>query len=150
MSDSITAQRSQILQCFKQMDDLYHAYAVEQHLSDSAFWILYALCEAEKPYTQNDLCEEWYYTKQTVHSTIAGLAKAGYIRLEHLPGSRNKKTILLTQAGQIYVDRHIRPLIDAEETAFGQLSEEERAGYFRLLRKHIALFSEAVNTMKKA
>lgn len=149
MSISTKEQLDLVYQCFKQMDDIFHAYAVEQHLSDSAFWVLYALCERKKPYTQNELCQEWYYTKQTVHSAVASLTKAGYVQLEHIPGSRNKKSIALTQAGCAYVDAHIRPLMDAEQRAFEQLSDRERDSYLQLVKKHIQLFRQAVETHKE-
>lgn len=149
MSGSAKDQLDHIYQCFKQMDDLFHSYAAERNLSDSAFWILYALCETEKPYTQNELCEEWHYTKQTVHSAVASLTSAGYIRLEHLPGSRNSKSIVLTSAGRGYVSAHIRPLLRAELRVFAQLSAQERADYLRLAQKHAALLSQAVCALKK-
>lgn len=147
MSDSIKIQQAQILQCFKQMDELFHVYAAERGLSDSAFWILYTLCEAEKPYTQNDLCEEWYYTKQTIHSAVASLKKAGYILLEHVPGSRNSKSIALTVAGRAYAEAHIQPLLDAERSAFERMSGEERRSYCHLVKRHLQLFSEAVRNL---
>lgn len=148
MPDSAKLQQDQILQCYKQMDDIFHAYAVEKQLSDSAFWILYTLCGAEKPYTQNDFCEEWYYTKQTIHSAVAGLISAGYVRLEHIQGSRNSKEVALTEAGRAYVEAHIRPLLDAEYAAFLRLGGAERDEYVRLVKKHLSLFSEAVGALK--
>ena len=45
--DSSRSRQDQILQCYKEMDDIFHVYAVEHGLSDSAFWILYTLCQAE-------------------------------------------------------------------------------------------------------
>lgn len=149
MTDAVERQQAQILQCFKQVDDIFHAYAVGQELSDSAFWILYALCEAEKPCTQNELCEAWYYTKQTVHSAVAGLARAGHVRLEHVPGSRNSKYIALTEAGSAYVDAHIRPVIEAEKSAFGRMSDGERRRYLALARKHVSLLDEAIAAIPK-
>ena len=148
MLDSSRSRQDQILQCYKEMDDIFHVYAVEHGLSDSAFWILYTLCQAEKTYTQNDFCEEWYYPKQTVHSAVAGLIKTGYVTLEHVPGSRNIKGIVLTAKGSEYSDAHIQPIVTAERRAFAQLSEEEQAIYFRLVRKHLDLFDREVKGLK--
>lgn len=149
MAELIQPQQEQILQYFKQMDDIFHAYAVENGLSDSAFWILYTLYQAEKPYTQNDFCEEWYYSKQTVHSAVAILVKAGYIELEHIPGSRNSKCIALTKEGRTYADIYIRPILEAEQRAFAGLSGEERDTYLRLVKKHLDLLDREVNGLKK-
>lgn len=147
MPDFLESQQEQIIQCYKQMDDIFHAYAVANGLSDSTFWILYTLCQSEKPYTQNDFCEEWYYSKQTVHSAVAILVKAGYVRLEHVPGSRNSKCIVLTEAGKRYGALHIQPILEAERRAFAGLTQEERQLYFQLVKKHLALFGQAVEEL---
>ena len=55
---------------YKEQDDLYRAVARGFGLSDCAFWVLYALREAERPMTQSDVCAAVYQTKQTVHSAL--------------------------------------------------------------------------------
>ena len=40
---------------YKEQDDLYRAAARGFGLSDCAFWVLYALREAERPMTQSDV-----------------------------------------------------------------------------------------------
>lgn len=149
MPDFIKPQYEKIMQCFKQMDDIFHTYAVESGLSDSAFWILYTLCQAEKSYTQNDFCKEWYYSKQTVHSAVAGLIKIGYAELEHVPGSRNSKCIVLTKAGHAYAATHIQPILKAEQQAFAGMSDKERDTYSHLVKKHLDLLDQAVKELKK-
>lgn len=148
MFDPIKHQQAQVIQCFKQMDDIFHVYAVEKGLPDTAFWILYTLCETDAPYTQNDFCEQWYYPKQTVHSAVAGLAKLGYVALAHLPGTRNKKRIQLTETGRAYCSAQIAPLLQAEQRAFGLLTAQERASYCSLIKKHLALFDREVQNLK--
>ena len=148
MLDTSRSRQDQILQCYKEMDDIFHTYAVEHGMSDSAFWILYTLCQADKPYTQNDFCEEWYYSKQTVHSAVAGLIKSGYVTLEHVPGSRNSKCIVLTAKGRDYTAVHIEPIVTAERRAFAGLSKEEQDVYFHVVRKHLDLFDREVKNLK--
>lgn len=149
MADSANLRLTQIWQCFKQIDTIFHTYAAEQQLSDSAFWILYTLCLGDGPYTQNDLCEECCFSKQTTHSAVAGLVKAGYVRLEHLPGSRNSKSVALTPAGHTYADAHIRPAMRAEFAAFDRLSTAEQDAYYQLVRRHLTLFGEEVAALKE-
>lgn len=134
-------------QCFKQMDDIFHAYAASHGLSDSAFWILYTLYESDTPYTQNDLCMTWYYPKQTIHSAVANLVKAGHVSLVPMPNRRNSKRIVLTASGRAYAQTHVGPLLAAEERAFAQLTKEERDAYLRLAKKHLALLSSAVDAV---
>lgn len=39
-------------QCDKELDELYHKYAMQHHLSDAALWILYAIYDAKDGITQ--------------------------------------------------------------------------------------------------
>lgn len=148
MSDTMKHQQEQIVQCFKQMDDIFHVCAIRSGISDSAFWILYTLCQAEKPYTQNDFCEEWYFSKQTIHSAVANLVKAGYVKLEHISGSRNSKCIVLTEEGCAFTAIHIKPILEAEQRAFDGLSNEELNIYLCLVKKHLDLFDKEVKKLE--
>lgn len=149
MSEKMELQLAQLNQCFKQVDEIYHKLAVRYKLSDSAFWILYSLCESKEPCTQNDFCQDWFFPKQTVNSTIANLVKVGYIALESMPGSRNSKRIVMTEAGKAYTKGTIKPLLRAEQAAFERMSEEERETYLELTRKHISYLDEEIKAFTK-
>lgn len=142
MSENILKALEQFNQSIKQIDDIYHVYAVKCGLSDSAFWILYSLCQADKPYTQNDFCTEWYYPKQTVNSTVSNLIKHGYVILESTPGTRKSKEIVLTDAGKAYTEKTIRPLLEAEQRAFEKMSAAEREAYLILINRHHDLLEQ--------
>ena len=45
---------------------LYRGAASELGLSENAFWVLYILSDTERQYTQQALCSEWRFSKQTV------------------------------------------------------------------------------------
>ncbi len=55
---------------YKEMDDLYHEIALKLGLSDSAFIILYALCEQGNGCLQKDICAQAFVSKQTINSSI--------------------------------------------------------------------------------
>lgn len=130
------------MQCYRKSDEIFHLYALEKGLADSSFWVLYTLCEAKTPLTQNDLCAMWYLPKQTIHSAVASLVKMGYVTLEHAPGSRNRKHILLTSDGRDYTNHHILPILEAERRAFAGLDAEERRLACALIQKYLALFRQ--------
>ena len=70
---------------YKEMDDLYHEIALKLGLSDSAFIILYALCEQGNGCLQKDICAQAFVSKQTRKEgdTLSRAGKrAGYA---HLP-----------------------------------------------------------------
>ena len=62
--------------------------------------ILYFASDEETVLTQQEICNAFFLPKQTVNTAIAGLAQKGLVELELIPGTRNKKRILLTYAGR--------------------------------------------------
>lgn len=50
---------------------------MEKQIKESEFWILYALMDTSREYSQQDLCNAWYFPKQTTNSTISSLQKKG-------------------------------------------------------------------------
>ena len=56
--------------------------------------------DEETVLTQQEICNACFLPKQTVNTAIAGLAQKGLVELELIPGPRNKKRILLTDAGR--------------------------------------------------
>ena len=90
----------QINRQYKEADEIYREAAAALGFSDSVFWILYPLSDPEQQYTQNDLGNEWFYPKQTVHSAIRKLADDGYVRLEAVSGKRKEKRVCLTEKGK--------------------------------------------------
>ena len=87
---------------YKEQDDLYRAVARGFGLSDCAFWVLYALREAERPMTQSDVCAAVYQPKQTVHSALKKLEGEGYLRLAE-GRDRRSKYLVLTERGETLV-----------------------------------------------
>ena len=118
----------QIDQQQKEMDAVYHNAAVRYGLSDSAMWVLYMVSD-EGGCTQQDLCRQSFFAKQTVNSTIAKLVKNGLVRLEAIPGGRNRKQIWLTEAGRTLTAGSVDHIRAAEQRAYGQFSREELAAY---------------------
>jgi len=127
---------------YREVDAIYHDAAVSLGLSDSVFYILYALFDEDQSLTQNDLCKKWSLPKQTVNSAIRNLVREGHIRLENLPGTHNRKAICLTETGQQLVRDKILPIYTAECKALGRLSGDEFRTYLKLLSRHISYLRE--------
>ena len=85
---------------YHEMDDRYHAYARRSGISDTALWLLYALCESGETPTQRELCAAWYYAPQTLNSALKSMERGGLLRLLPMPGSQKNKRIALTQEGE--------------------------------------------------
>ncbi len=119
----------------KKQDEIYHQCAKKAGLSDAQFWVLYALCEAEKPLCQNTFCENWCYSKQTVCTAVASLEKAGLVQLTFAEGSRKQKDLHLTEKGEAFCNQYVRSVQEAEENVLEALSDEERNMFFELLER---------------
>ena len=65
MSEKIEKQLTILNQLYKEQDNIYRELAAHFDLSDASFWVLYAICESDQIYSQHDLCNAWFYSKQT-------------------------------------------------------------------------------------
>lgn len=120
---------------YKEQDDLYRAAARGFGLSDCAFWVLYALREAERPMTQSDVCAAVYQPKQTVHSALKKLMGAGYLQLAE-GRDRRSKYLVLTERGEALVRRTVDPVMAAETAAMDTLTKAERTQFLSLCRRY--------------
>ena len=97
-------QRCELLEQFnrqtRRADALYHRAAAHFNQSDCVNWLLYVLLNEHRSYSQQDLCEEWMYTKQTINSAVRALQEKGYVTLESAPDHRRRKLVRLSEAGR--------------------------------------------------
>ena len=127
---------------YKEMDDLYHEIALKLGLSDSAFIILYALCEQGNGCLQKDICAQAFVSKQTINSSIRRLEKKGILFLE--PGKGRDMHICLNEMGRQFVQEKIVPVVQMENSVFSGMSPIESAELLRLNRKYLEQFREKV------
>ena len=125
----------QIEQQRKEQDAIYHGVAVRHGLSDTALWVLYILHIKSGDCTQQDLIRQCFFSKQTVNTAVSGLVKKGYLTLEMIPGTRNRKRLLLTEAGKAIVAETAQPMREAEKRAYGALSEAELEQYLAMTER---------------
>ena len=112
--------------CEKKYDSLYRGAAAAFGLSDCSMWVLYYLQSAEELLSQQDLIGLMLFPKQTINSAVSGLAKKGYVTLEMIPNTKNRKRILLTDSGRAFAKKTVLRMIQAEERAVSEMSDIER------------------------
>ena len=115
---------SQIAAQEKQYAALYRAVGSKFGLSDCTMWTLYYLVSSEEPLTQQDLIEKMMFPKQTINSAIMNLVKSGHVELQIVSGARNRKTILLTEAGRKLADDTVKRMYQAELRAVEDMGEK--------------------------
>lgn len=123
---------------YKELDKLYHELAVRAGLSDSAFYIMYAIAELGDGCLQRDISEQYFLCKQTINSSIQNLKSNGYISLQQ--GKGRDKHIYLTDTGQRLVKEQIFPVMEQECAVFSDMSPEESRELLRLMKMYIQIF----------
>lgn len=119
----------------KEYNDIYHEAIVRMGLSESAFDILYSVCELGDGCLQRDICNVCYIPKQTVNSAVRKLEKEGYLMMTR--GHGRQMHISLTEKGNKMLQQWIYPLICSENEAFSALTEDEIVQLLSLHRKYV-------------
>lgn len=145
MSEHIKKQLSEFNQQVKDLAGIYHEAASGSGISDNEFWVWYALLVLGGEYSQQDICDIWSLPKQTINSIVTNLAKKGYVSLEAVPGTRNRKIIRLSPEGRAYGENIVTPVYQAEQSALERMSEQERQICVALLGKYIDCLKEELN-----
>ena len=137
MSEHIQQQLQTLNRLYKESEHIYSRLASKLGMTDTAFWVLYAIVNSEESLTQNDLCSGFFFPVQTIHSAINNLRKDGLLELQVIPGTKNRKAILLTEKGKAFAADTIDKADEIEKNAFLRFTEEERETYLSLFRQHI-------------
>lgn len=131
----------------KEFDDIYHKIALHYNLSDSTFWVLYTLYDNKYELTQKEICQDWYYSKQTINSAIKDLEKKEYIVLSYKEGSNKSKIVSLTNKGKKVAKESVGRIIEIENSAFSKIDGKEFDMVIDFFKKNIAVFKEELNNI---
>lgn len=138
MDRTIKDQIDTINQRIKELNSLYHIAAIKSDISDGEISIWSVLLESDGEYSQQDLSDLLFLPKQTVNSIISNLVKKGFVFLEHVPGTRNRKVIRLTEEGRDYGESKVRWIFQAEEKALEQTDPEQVQACIEMIEKYIS------------
>ncbi|MCM1541037.1 MAG: MarR family transcriptional regulator [Blautia sp.] len=130
----------------KELDDIYHYYALRHDLSDAALWILYAVHGSDAGVTQADICNGWFFSRQTINTALKGLAQQGVIKLEAVPGNRKSKHVVFTPQGRQLAQRIVVPLKQAENQVFASFTDEENRLFVEMAGKRCSLLRKFLET----
>ena len=144
---NIQQQLQALNRLYKERDHIYGNLAARLGMTNSTFWILYAISHSEKEITQHDLCNDYFFPVQTVNSTVTNLLRKGFVKLEFIPGTRNRKKIILTDSGREYIGKTINKADEIEKNALLMFNEKERDLYISLFKRHIGYLKDAEKSM---
>ena len=137
MESTTKAQLELINQQIKELAGIYQEVVGRMDISVNEFWIWYSLMIIEEECSQQDICNAWSLSKQTVNTIVMHMVQAGYAVLRVVPGTRNRKMICLTEEGRAYGERIVFPVFLAEKRAFERLSQADRSAMTGVMAKYI-------------
>lgn len=132
----------------KETNNLYRNTTKSLGLSDSAFWILYALRETKDAITQRDIVNANYFPPQTINSALKKLESEGYIMLRSVDDKR-KKQVSLTEKGEQLAARTADRVLAIEMETMESLTLQEQDEFLRLFRKYTDLLKQNLSGLDK-
>ncbi len=146
--DQLTSAR-EIDVVYRESDKLYYELARDCDLSETAYWIMYALEVSGGSVTQRQIAGDFSYSKQTVNSALKTLEARGLVTLAPAEDDRRTKLVSLTPVGRAFADERIRPAIAAEDRAFTSLAPAERAELLRLVRAYASAIDAEIARLRE-
>ena len=132
-------------QQIKELVGIYRGAVSRSGISENEFWVWYSLVATDEECSQQDICNTWSLSKQTVNTIVMHMAQRGFVTLEMIPGTRNRKNICLTEVGKKYGESIVMPISQAEQRAFGKLPLENWAACTRAFSQYIDALKEELN-----
>lgn len=145
--NTIKAQLEKINHQEKEIVAIYRRISSVIGMSESEFWVLYALFTIKGECTQQEISDFWFFPKQTVNTVITNLKKKGYVQLETIPGTRNKKNILLTEKGKDFGNKTVMLVYSAELKVLEKMEPEERIKCIEIMDKYIFYLNEEIDKL---
>lgn len=131
------------------LDHIYSEFSRACGLSDCAYWMLVDTSTAGGSIAVSRLTSEWFYSKQTINSTIKTLTARGFATLEFAEGSRKNKVVRLTEAGMRFAEQYALPAQEAEQQAFEVLEPWEQREIMRLIEKFSHALGDECDVFKQ-
>lgn len=126
----------------KEYDTVYAAFARNCGLPEAAYWSLLMIRSGAA--TQAEISSQLFLSPQTVNSAFKLLVKKGLVRLEPLEHNQRTKQVILTPAGEQFMEQYIDRMLAMEQQAWQAMEEQERIMLTRLTRKYCGLIRGAL------
>lgn len=148
MDYTVKGQLEMVMQQMNELTSIYRTAVGQSGISENEFWVWYILILTDGEHSQQDICNTWFFSKQTINTIIRHMVEKGYATLEVVPGTRNRKNILLTEAGRQYGESIIMPIADAEQRTLDRMDYAEFAACIAALGKYIKTLKEELENGK--
>ncbi len=137
------SETSRLLEGWRNIDELYHQYALSMGLTRMSFVVLEAIYRLEDHVTQKEIVKLTHLPKQTVSVVMNTFLDQGYVEAKEDKDDRRKKRIRLTKKGAEFSRCVFEPIFRAEAEVLSTLDPTERKLINRIVK-------ELENTLVKA
>lgn len=124
------------------LNGVYADWARAHGISVHTLSVLDVLREEGAECSLGRICERLQLPKQTVHSVLTALIRAGYVVRRPAQNDRRVRHLALTEAGQAYAAQYLEPLYAWEKRAFARMDAAERAAMTAANDKLVHLLRE--------
>ena len=145
MSDSLQEKINAVNQRTKELNALYHSAALRAGVPDGELGVWSVLLCSDGKYSQRDLAFLLSLPPQTVNSVVSNMTKKGYVTLDRVPGTRNRKVVCTTDAGRAYAEKSIRWIFDAEQRAMSQISSDDLDRLVELMDAYLSRMKDELH-----
>lgn len=145
MKQSYRNNMQSINRLANELDAIYHRAALKFGMADSTLFVLYQICDKGEKCLLGDIYGENAISKQTVNSALRKMESEGILYLEAYKGK--SKLVCLTEKGREYAAETALKLLEAEEKAFGDWSEEEVKLYISLMEKYNESLNKQIDAL---
>ena len=145
--DSKKALFATLKEIWHKMDVQYELYAKSVGLNFTAILVIQLLHDSTEAYTQKELCEKLILPKQLIHSIIKSFWEQGFVKLQETE-NRRIKSIIVTDEGRGYFSSVLKPLEDAESSAWESFPDEEFAAFVKTMERYAISFENALTEQR--
>jgi len=133
---------------FKANDKMYRDAVKSFGISESTFWILYAIRNTSEGITQREIIQHSFLPPQTINSALKKMEADGYVELR-TGTDRRTKQVFLTEKGEALSAKTADCLLTIEVQASEKLTTEEKSEFLRILDKYISTVQGMLNDTEK-
>ena len=146
LAKDLLAQENRL---YNESNLLYHGAAAKFGMSDTVFWVLYALYSDDKPQTQAQMSAGFCLPKQTLNSAVRGMVAQGWVMLTPAPGCKHGKHLRLTESGRALAEKTVAQVIRAEESAMQRMGLDNARQYITAGRTYTQLLREEFTQLQE-
>lgn len=144
-AEKVYQQNKRLNLLIAETDAIYHEAAKRMGLSESVVRILYIICHIGQNCLLSEIVRLSGVRKQTINSALRKMESQGLLYLQSAGGRR--KIVCLTTSGQRLAENTVMRMIQMENEAMLNWTEEETDVYIELTQRFMRDFKDKIQNL---